>query len=213
VFSMSYGGQRYSASAPLSATKLKKGAWTHLAFGWDLPVVSIADPSRPDFQANVAKYGPALVLAAGLTKPSPSTFQRQQGQGKLMIYANGKLVASSPLGSAASQRDCLASGDVVGTRQYDADGEAYPPFSPYASYDNSPVSNGVEMGLGTLCKAYRVRNEQAFFGCAQSSSGVNADADMDDITLIWGPGRTKFDDVGEGGAPKLWPIGSSYGSK
>jgi hypothetical protein len=62
---------------------------------------------------------------------------------------------------------------------------------------------------GTICKAYRIRNTQAFFGCAKSE-GVTAQGDMDDIVLVWGPGRSTYDNVAASGAPKLWSIGASY---
>ncbi len=212
VFSMTYQGSEYAVNVPVDAASLTKGNWTHLAFTWDLPVVSLASTSSPTLAADVAKHGQALVLAAGLRKALPTTYNRQQGMGELRIFANGELVAKDALGTEESTRDCMSAAEVLSSRPYSVGGETYPPFVPYANY-SAQKGDTVSLGagpLGTTCKAFRVRNEQAFFGCAKAPS-VNAGGDMDDITLVWGPGRAKYDEIDHRtGAPKLWPIGATY---
>jgi hypothetical protein len=212
-FAMKYDGTDYVATVPVGAASLAKGKWTHLAFTWQLPVVSIADTKSPTFAQDAQRYGQALVLAAGLRKPLPTTYARQQGEGKLRIFANGKAVGEASLGTASSKRDCLPATEVVSARDYEVDGDTFPAFVPYARYGGNAQSDVVSMGgpaLGTKCKAFKVRNEQAFFGCAKAQ-GVNAGGDMDDITLVWGPGRESYDNIDQSsGAPKTWPIGTSY---
>ncbi len=172
----------------------------------------MASRESPSLSSDIDRYGRALILATGLRRALPTTFQRQEGQGTLRIYANGALVAEAPLGSPQSRRDCLARAAVLGGETYDVNGERYPAFSPYAHYESDAVSAG-PLGFGTMCKAYRVRNTKAVFGCAQSE-GVNAEADMDDITLVWGPGRTRYENVDRRtGAPTIWPIGPSYDAR
>lgn len=210
VFLMSYQGKEYKVSVPVSQASLKNDEWTHLAFTWDLPIVSIAKLG-PDLGKDAQTYGQALVLAAGLREPLPTTYNKQQGIGELRIYANGELVAKDALGTTASARECLSASEVLGTHSYSVDGEQFPAFTPYANY--SATGGDSAQSLGTTCKAFRVRNEQAFFGCAKSES-ANAGGDMDDITLVWGPGRVKYDEIDHRtGAPALWPIGVSYSSK
>jgi hypothetical protein len=211
-FAMKYEGSDFTASVPVAGAGLEKGKWTHLAFTWDLPVVNLASTSSPTFAEDVQKHGQALVLAAGLRKPLPSSFARQQGEGKLHIFANGKQVAEAPLGTTASKRDCLTAPQVLeGSRPYSVNGASYPAFVPYANYESSAQSDVVSLGpgfdLGTTCKAFKVRNVTANFGCAKADS-ANAGGDMDDITIVWGPGRAKYDNVDRAtGAPKTWPIG------
>jgi hypothetical protein len=198
VFAMRYLGQEYKASLPVAdpKVKLEKGKWTHLAFTWELPVVAM--PSLPErLPGYVGKYGQSFIVASGLKDAPPTTYRRQEGAGQLRVFANGKLAASAPLGAADSQRDCLDRASVVGSSTY----------NPYGGY----TTDAAAVVSGTICKAYRVRNTQAFFGCAKSRAAAG---DMDDLTLIWGPGRTAYDNVDpETGAPRAWPIGVPYTNK
>jgi len=225
VFETSWQGKNYQATVDLAEKKIESGSWTHLAFTWELPVVSLtvphssaaeAEASKAVMGADVQKYQAALVLANGLRKPLPTTYKRQQGKGTMRIFVNGELAAEGDLGAEDSARDCLPASEVLSKNSYDVNGVTYPAWGPYASYDAAHgdiVSLGGSQTIGTKCKAYRVRNEEAFFGCAKSE-GVNAQGDMDDITLVWGPGRTDYDNVVKGtGAPAIWPIGPSYTSK
>ena len=163
----------------------------------------------PDLQ----KHQVALVLATGLGKPLATTYKRQEGQGAMRIFVNGEMVVEADLGTAESSRECLPAREVLAGERYEVNGVAFPPFVPYARYEpgsGDVVAFSPEQVLGTKCKAYRVRNEEVFFGCA-GSEGVNADADMDDITLVWGPGRTDYEDIDhETGEPVTWPIGVDY---
>jgi len=218
VFSMTYQGASYATEVPVGDASLDKSKWTHLAFTWELPTVTMASLRSPSLREDVAKHGQAIVLASGLRKPLPTTYNRQQGQGELRIFANGKLVGKAPLGTADSKRECLSAAEVLSNRSYSADGDTYPAFNPYARYD-AATGDVVSVGgppLGTKCKAHKVRNTEAFFGCAQTggAASANAKGDMDDITLVWGPGRASYDEVDHAtGAPRTWPIGVEYGNK
>jgi hypothetical protein len=222
VFAMQYQGERFAATVDAAEAGLARETWTHLAFTWELPVESLTVPHRtaadlaaalPRMAPDLAEHKAALVIATGLGKPLATTYKRQKGQGTLRIFVNGEPVVEADLGTADSARECLAARDVLLSERFDVNGVAFPPFGPYARYEPATgdvVAFSPEQVLGTKCKAYRVRNEQAFFGCAQSDD-VNADADMDDITLVWGPGRTDYEDIDhETGEPVTWPIGVDY---
>lgn len=223
VMQMTYQGERFEVRTDAAAAGLREDEWTHLSFNWELPVESLTvqhDDAQelgaqlPGMIGDLQKHQVALVLATGLTKPLATTYKRQKGEGSMTIFANGEAVASAALGNADSARDCLSAAQVLSTEGYDVNGEQFPPFNPYARYDAQTgdiVAFSANEVLGTKCKAHRVRNEEAFFGCAQSDR-VNAEADMDDIMLVWGPGRTEFENIDHGtGQPKLWPIGVEYG--
>ena len=210
VFTMSYLGQPYSVAVPVNKASLTENAWTHLAFTWELPVVSMASTSNPTLAQDAQKYGAGLVLASGLRKALPTTYKRQQGAGEIRIFANGTLVGKAALGSADSKRDCLASKDVLVPHEYSVGSEKYPSYTPYAGYEEGDEISMGGGSLGQKCKAYRVRNTQAFFGCAKSAA-VNAAGDMDDIALVWGPGRTEYENVDHAtGAAKNWDVGARY---
>ena len=52
-------------------------------------------------------------------------------------------------------------------------GAPYPTFIPYASYDQSAASDQVSLGgqpIGKSCKAFKIRNTSAYFGCAKSAA-------------------------------------------
>jgi hypothetical protein len=222
VFEMTWQGERFAATVDAAQAGLAKDAWTHLAFTWELPVESLSVPheSAADLAAALPRMAPdlqkhkvALVLATGLQKPLATTYKRQKGVGSMRIFVNGEPVVEAELGTADSSRECLAARDVLTTERFDVNGVEFPAFVPYARYDGQSgdvVAFSPDQVLGTKCKAYRVRNEEAFFGCAQSEA-VNADADMDDITLVWGPGRTDYEDIDhDTGEPVTWPIGVAY---
>ncbi len=221
VFAMSYQGQSYTVSVAADDAGIGSEAWSHLAFTWELPVESMVRPHQteaelaavaPEMAADLQKHQLALVLANGIRKPMPTTYKRQVGEGELRIYVNGELAAKAALGSQDSRRECLTAAEVVSTESYDVNGRSYPPHIPYARYDAQQgdiVAFSPQQVIGTKCKAYRVRNTQVFFGCAQSD-GVNASGDMDDVLLVWGPGRTEYANVGADGSPVLWPIGAEY---
>ena len=226
VFTMNYQGETFTASVDAAQAGLEQDAWSHLSFTWELPVESLAvqhdspadlAQALPSMIPDLQKHEVALVLATGLTKPSPTSFKRQVGEGTMTIFVNGEPVVDAALGTADSRRECLSAAEVLSdSQQYQVNGEAYPQFIPYARYDAQTgdiVAFSPEQVLGTKCKAYRVRNTEAFFGCA-GSEGTNADADMDDITLVWGPGRTEYQNVDhDTGAPTLWPLGVDYDSE
>jgi hypothetical protein len=222
VFEMRWQGERFAATVDAAAAGLRREAWTHLAFTWELPVESLtpAHDSAADLAAalpgmlpDLQKHEVALVLATGLTKPLATTYKRQRGLGSMRIFVNGEAVVEADLGTAESARECLPAREVLSSEGFDVGGVEFPPFGPYARYDAGTgdiVAFSPDQVLGTKCKAYRVRNERAFFGCAQSDE-VNANADMDDITLVWGPGRTDYEDIDhETGEPVTWPIGVEY---
>lgn len=222
VFEMQWQGERFAATVDATEVGLAKERWTHLAFTWELPVESLTPEHRsaadlaaalPGMAADLQKHQVALVLATGLAKPLATTYKRQAGQGAMRIFVNGEMVVEADLGTADSRRECLSAREVLSSERYDVNGVAFPPFVPYARYEagsGDVVAFSPDQVLGTKCKAYRVRNEQVFFGCAHSE-GVNADADMDDITLVWGPGRTEYEDIDhETGEPVTWPIGVDY---
>ncbi len=221
-FDMMYQDQSYSVSVDAASVGIREGEWAHLAFTWELPVESLTVPhdsagdlanALPGMAEDLQEHQVALVLATGLTKPLPTTYKRQVGEGTLTIYVNGNAVAEAPLGTPTSQRECLSAADVLSTQGYDVNGVEYPPFNPYAGYDaqrGDVVAFSADQVLGTKCKAYKVRNTEVFFGCAGDEVS-NADADMDDLTLVWGPGRTEYQDVDHNtGAPALWPLGVDY---
>ena len=223
VMQMTYQGERFEVRTDAAAAGLREDQWTHLSFNWELPVESLTvqhDDAQelgaqlPGMLGDLQQHQVALVLATGLTKPLATTYKRQKGEGSMTIFANGEAVASAALGDADSARDCLSAADVLSTESYRVNDEEFPPFNPYARYDKQTgdvVAFSPSEVLGTKCKAYRVRNEEAFFGCAQSDD-VNAEADMDDIMLVWGPGRTEFENIDHAtGQPTLWPIGVDYG--
>ncbi|MBL4685056.1 MAG: hypothetical protein JKY37_10735 [Nannocystaceae bacterium] len=223
VMRMVYDGQAFEASVEAASVGLAQGQWTHLAFNWELPVESLTvahdDASElaaalPGMLPDLSKHQVALVLATGLEKPLATTYKRQQGEGTMTIFVNGQAVVEAPLGDATSARECLAAADVLSGETYEVNGQTFPEFIPYARYDRTGgdvVAFSAEQVLGTKCKAYKVRNTTAFFGCA-GSDAVNIDADFDDITLVWGPGRTEFSNIDhETGAPTTWPIGVTYG--
>jgi hypothetical protein len=197
TFAMRYLGQAYEVSAPASLTQ---GNWAHLAFTWELPVRAMAtSPASPaEFGANVARFGQPFVIASGLRDAPPTTYKAQEGAGTMTIFVNGKAAASAPLGAPDSKRDCLSRADVL-------KGSTYNPYGGYSS-------DAVASPQGTMCKAYKIRNIPAFFGCG-TTDGVTAQGDMDDIALIWGPGRTEYANVGADGKPTLWPVGVKYTSK
>jgi hypothetical protein len=222
VFEMRWQGERFAATVDAAQAGLARETWTHLAFTWELPVESLTPPHRsaadlaaalPRMAADLQEHQVALVLATGLTKPLATTYKRQQGMGTMRIFVNGEPVVEAELGTAESSRECLSARDVLTSERFDVNGVAFPPFGPYARYEPGTgdiVAFSPEQVLGTKCKAYRVRNEQVFFGCAQSQE-INADADMDDIMLVWGPGRTEYEDIDhETGEPVTWPIGADY---
>jgi len=225
VLQMNYNGKTFEVRTDAAEAGLSQGAWSHVAFNWELPVESLtvqhdsdADlgAQLPGMIEDLTEHQVALVLATGLTKPLATTYKRQRGEGSMTIFVNGEAVAVAALGDADSARECLSAADVLSPEAYEVNGVEFDAFNPYAGYDATQgdiVAFSASQVLGTKCKAYRVRNEQAFFGCAQSR-GVNADADMDDIMLVWGPGRTEFDNIDHTtGAPTLWPIGVEYSAE
>lgn len=222
VFSMQYEGVPFEARVSAKEAGLSADSWTHLAFSWELPVESLTVPHQsaqelgaalPSMIEDLTEHQVALVLATGLEKPLATTYKRQLGEGSMTIFVNGEAVVDAPLGDVTSSRECLAARDVLGGEGYDVNGEPFPEFIPYARYDRQTgdvVAFSPEQVLGTKCKAYKVRNTTAFFGCAESDA-VNLDADLDDITLVWGSGRTEFADVDhKSGQPVTWPIGVDY---
>lgn len=208
LFAMSYQDERYEAAADVG--HLPRDEWAHLAFTWELPVESLGHPPSP---AGLQQYQAALAMAAGLRKPLPTTYKRQKGEGWLRIYLNAKLVAEAPLGTASSVRECLKAAEVLSTEPYKVASATFPPYMPYARYDaqaGDTVALSPTQILGTKCKAYRVRNTLAYFGCARSND-VTAEGDMDDILVVYGPGRSAYDNVEAGtGKPANWPIGVTY---
>lgn len=226
VFSMAYQGQTYEARTPAASAKLAKGAWTHLAFTWELPVESLTKNAKtdeelqaalPSMQADLQKYSAALIWANGLQKPLATTYNRQKGQGTLRIYANGRLAVEAPLGKADSARECLTMAQALPGQAYDTGNDGtYSPYLPYANVTPAASSDIVALNpqtqLGTRCKAYKVRNVPVVFGCAHGTAAVNAGGDMDELTLVYGKGREQYDNVGADGKPKNWSIGVSYGA-
>ncbi len=222
AFGMWYEGEPYIVSIDAASAGIETDTWSHLAFTWELPVESLTVPHESDADLAAALPGMipdleehqvALALATGLTKPMPTTYKRQSGEGTMTIYVNGRAVAEASLGTPMSERRCLPAAEVLSRETYDVNGTEYDAFVPYAGYDpvgGDTVAFSASQVLGTKCKAYRVRNTEVFFGCA-GDEATNADADMDDITLVWGPGRTRYSDVDSSGQPSVWPVGVSYG--
>jgi hypothetical protein len=223
VFTMTYQEQSFSASIDAAEVGIGPEQWSHLAFTWELPVETLTArhdsaeelaAALPGMLPDLQQHQIALVLATGLTKPLATTYKRQVGEGTMSIFVNGELAVQQPLGTPESSRACLAAADVLRSGPYDVNGRTFPPFIPYARYDSAQgdiVAFSPTDILGTKCKAYRIRNAEVFFGCAEADA-VNADADMDDITLIWGPGRTDYVDIDhDTGQPVTWPIGFAYG--
>lgn len=221
VFGMNWLGQRYEVKANARG-KLKKDQYTHLAFTWELPVEALTTHAKTDAElgakapkmaADIQKHGAALVWASGLRKPLATTFSRQEGKGTLRIFANGKLAAEAALGTDDSRRDCLSMAEVLTDNGYETGNDGkYPAYLPYANVTRSSESDTVEVNgqpIGTRCKAYKVRNVPVVFGCARGA-GVNAGGDMDELLLVYGKGRQSYDNIGEGGKPKNWPIGVNY---
>jgi hypothetical protein len=208
VFAMSYQGSRYEAS--VDASSLSRDEWAHLSFTWELPVEAMSHPATAE---GLQQYQAALAMAAGIRKPLPTTYKRQKGQGSLRIYVNAELAGEAPLGTSTSTRACLTAEEVLSTESYQVGDATYPPYMPYARYDvqlGDMVSLGQSQVLGTKCKAYRVRNTRAYFGCARSEE-VTAEGDMDDIVIVYGLGRTSYANVESGsGAPRNWPLGVDY---
>ncbi len=224
VMQMAYQGAQFEARVSAADAGLQDGQWTHLAFNWELPVESLTvqHDSASDLAAklpgmidDLQTHKLALALATGLRSPLATTYKRQKGQGTMTIFANGEVVAEAALGTAESARQCLPAADVLSAETYQVNDTTYPEFNPYARYqrkNGDVVALAPGQPIGTRCKAYRVRNTNVFFGCAQSE-GVNAEADMDDIMLVWGPGRTEFDNINHNtGKPSIWPIGVKYGA-
>lgn len=222
VMSMNYLGETHEVRVNAADAGLATGKWSHLAFNWELPVESLSPPhdspadlaaALPGMADDLAEHQVALVLATGLSKPLATTYKRQRGAGAMTIFVNGNAVMEAPLGDADSSRECLAAAEVLSSQPYEVNGDEFPSFNPYAGYDaerGDLVAFSATQVLGTKCKAYQVRNTTAFFGCAESDA-VNLDADIDDIALIWGPGRTDFVNVDHTtGAPTRWPIGVEY---
>lgn len=207
VFGMSYQGTRYEVE--VEASQLKQDQWTHLAFTWELPVESISHPATAE---GLQAYQAALAMAAGLRKALPTTYKQQKGQGSLRIYLNAELAGEAPLGTSTSTRACLKAEEVLSTESYKVGNATYPPYMPYARYDQQlgdMVALSQNQVLGTKCKAYRVRNTLAHFGCARSDE-VTAEGDMDDILIVYGPGRTDYANVSSTGEPINWPLGVEY---
>jgi hypothetical protein len=208
VLTMSYQGEQYEVA--VAAAGMARDEWAHLAFTWELPVVSLSHPASPPA---LQQHQAALAMAAGIRKAQPTTYKQQQGEGYLRIYVNAELAAEAALGTSSSSRGCLKASEVLSTESYKVGSATYPPYLPYARYE-APSGDMVALSqsqvLGTKCKAYRVRNTQAFFGCA-GSEAVSAEGDMDDILIVYGPGRTQYENVKRGsGAPQNWPLGQSY---
>ncbi len=206
IFAMTYQGQRYAAS--VDASSLQAEEWAHLAFSWELPVVSLTheQPSAAALQ----KHGLAFGIAQGLMRPLRTTYRRQMGIGSMKIHVNGQEVVSAPLGTVDSQRECLSVEDVLVGGRYEVNGSTFEPYLPYAGYTiagANVASIQPSQALGTVCKPYRIPNQQVFFGCAQSDGVSNADGDMDEVIIVWGPGRSSFDNVGEDGQKQDWPVG------
>lgn len=224
VFEMTYQDELFRAEVDAASAGLADGKWTHLAFTWELPVESLTVPHEsagdlaaalPGMIADLTEHQVALVLATGLRKPSATSYKRQSGAGTMKIFVNGTPAAESVLGRADSARECLRAADVLSEHRYDVNGESYPAFGKYARYDVATgdiVAFSPQQVVGTKCKAYRVRNDNVFFGCSKSDT-ANAGGDMDDIVLVWGPGRESYDNVGSDGAPALWPLGVDYDSQ
>lgn len=226
TFSTQYQGKVYSVSTNLGSGF--NGKWTHLAFSWELPTPSLvtsplgktdaefgATISKPEFLKNFQKHQLALLMAAGLTKAPPTTYREQRGEGTLKIYVNGKMAAAAPLGTASSVRECLPASKVLVGPNYTTGStdQMYPPYLPYAGYDlakGDMVSFGQPMG--TKCKGFAIRNPVVNFGCSGSSE-VTANGAMDDIWIIFGRGRTAFENVGSNGQPVNWPVGVEYSSQ
>ncbi|HZO12930.1 MAG TPA: hypothetical protein VFB62_06720, partial [Polyangiaceae bacterium] len=208
VFGMSYQGTRYEVE--VEASQLARDKWAHLAFTWELPVEAITHPASAE---GLQTYQAALAMAAGLRKPLPTTYKRQKGQGSLRIYVNAELAAEAPLGTSTSTRACRKASEVLSTESYQVGSATYPPYMPYARYDQQlgdMVALGQNQVIGSKCKAYRVRNTTANFGCARSEE-ISATGDMDDILIVYGPGRTDYANVGHGtGEPINWPLGVEY---
>lgn len=212
-----YGDKEYKASVDAAEAGLAAGKYSHLSFAWDMPTATFAVPhtSNADLQSkkarvqpHITKFGKSVILATGLQRPGPTTFREQRGVGKLTIHVNGKVKAEAALGNSASKRDCLMSAQVLNDVNYPVgNGTTYPPHLPYANYvkgQGDVVTLGPGMELGTKCKAFKIRNTQVYVGCS-------ADGMMDNVALIFGPGRTAFDDVSDDGQPKRWSMGVDYG--
>ncbi|MBS1983656.1 MAG: hypothetical protein JST16_05740 [Bdellovibrionales bacterium] len=225
-FETNYQGALYQASLKLAGrSDFARGRWTHLSFAWELPTRSLAitgtgktdDEIKAavkdrDVQLALENGSIALAVASGLMKAPPTSYRVQQGQGRLRIYVNGRMQASGVLGKADSHRECLKLKTVLNSGNYElGNGTSYPDFNPYSGYlessndeVNVPSAGG---DLGSLCKGYRIRNTQVFMGCARKA-GVTAQGDMDDIWVVFGPGREQFFNVTPDGRARTWPIHS-----
>ena len=221
IFSANYAGKPYKVEVDMARRRsILKDKWAHLSFTWDLPTVPLTAPNETAAQLaagkdkvvpHVATYGKAIIVANGLRRASATTFKEQKGQGFLRIYMNGSKLAEAPLGDAGSARECLSAAEVLNDVSYEPKaGVTYPPHLPYANYTKAQgdiVALDQNTILGKKCKAFKIRNEKVFFGCGKGTGEVaNAEGYMDDIAIIFGPGRKAYGNVGKG-APIKWNMG------
>ncbi len=183
-------------------SKVRQGEWAHVAFGWNLPTVSLADEFNQNNQARAQlanQYGSGIIFAASMMKAPRTSMVEQRGQGSLKIWINGEVVAESVLGQNNSQRDCLTQAEVVSPQSFSLLDGVYPAYNPYLNYTSDQVPN---VPNGKLCKGYKVRNSPVHFGCAKDSRAASL---MDNVRIVFGAPRSSYPEIApSGGLPKSW---------
>ncbi|MEZ4815234.1 MAG: hypothetical protein R3A80_08540 [Bdellovibrionota bacterium] len=216
VFETRYQGRNYQAfvDAATLSSKVRKGEWAHLSFGWELPTQSLADifndlpTNDPQRMGMIQKYRDGIFFAAGLMRAPRTSMRKQQSTvmnpGKLSIWVNGEKLSEAPLGEFNAERNCLSKEEVISSQQFELFDGVFPAYNPFTGYfsDAITLSNGA--AIGKTCKAYKIRNNPVYFGCAKSST-TNAASLMDNVRIVFGSPRTSFPEISPaGGLPKTW---------
>jgi hypothetical protein len=206
IFQIAYLGKLYELREPLQNLSLREKQWTHLSFYWDLPVSLIESN-----QTNIQKFKTPLGLATGMRFPPPTSYLEQKGIGEFGIVVNGDYEKrlSRKLGEQNARRDCLEIDEVLRGGSYESglgDG-TYDPHIPYSRYSQPTGGTGDSVNAagvtGQRCKAFRIRNLPVNFGCSFGTQ--SPDSSMDNIVLINGQPRVKFDNIDrDTGALKSW---------